>query len=193
MRIELVMQCMWCGRRKVPTEPIEKTCCNSTAKTLFSLGSYENPVLSALIKAAKIQKYTDIYAFLGSLIATELTPIKPQLNQFTLVPIPAYAKTKSLRGFNHAQLFTHSLFCQLHIPIAEPMVKLKDTTPQHTLAAYDRFQTIKGAFGIKLHAHIPSHVLLVDDVKTTGATLREATRILKVAGAKQVCALTIAS
>jgi len=89
---------MICGRRKVPTAPIEKTCCSSIAKTLFSFGSYETPILSQLIKQAKIQKYTDIYASFASFFAHELESYAPQLRHYTLVPIPSFPRVEKYVG-----------------------------------------------------------------------------------------------
>ena len=72
------------------------------------------------------------------------------------------------------------------------LVREKDTKPQAQLSKGNkRYLNIKGAFAIKEEAK-NKQIILIDDVITTGSTIKEATRVLKLYGAKKVFALTIA-
>ena len=73
------------------------------------------------------------------------------------------------------------------------LVKSKTTQTQSTLSAKERLQNIKNAFGVKNVEKIKNKkIILFDDIITTGATVNEISKILKIAGAKKVLVLVIA-
>lgn len=111
-----------------------------------------------------------------------------------VVPVPLHPKRKKQRGFNQALIIAKELAMLKGIKLVEgQLVKLKNILPQTSLKAEDRQKNVKGAFGIKEREKIEGKViLLVDDVYTTGSTIRECSSVLKNAGAKDVRALTLA-
>lgn len=119
----------------------------------------------------------------------ELIKLKPILNDFTLVPIPASKQTWSRRRFNQSQVLARVISDQLGCPLLNSLAKTKETKPQRTLPAQERSANIKGALSVI--APPPPKVLLVDDIKTTGATLLEAAKVLRQAGAKTILGVTI--
>lgn len=82
----------------------------------------------------------------------------------------------------------------VEIPVLERvLIKAKNVPPQTLIQAEEREKNVSGAFRIVKSEQIEKKtVLLVDDVYTTGATIRECSRTLREAGAKEVRALTIA-
>ncbi|MCK4431899.1 MAG: ComF family protein, partial [Candidatus Aminicenantes bacterium] len=110
------------------------------------------------------------------------------------VPVPLHPKRKKQRGFNQAFIIAKELAMLKGIKLVEgQLVKLKNILPQTSLKAEDRQKNVKGAFGIKEREKIEGKIiLLVDDVYTTGSTIRECSSVLKNAGAKDVRALTLA-
>ena len=111
-----------------------------------------------------------------------------------MIPVPLHPKRKRQRGFNQAQLIAKELSRLKRIEIVEEcLVKTKNTPPQTQLDEDQREKNVSEAFGINKGDQIREKVvLLVDDVYTTGATLRECSAVLKEAGAKEVRAITLA-
>jgi ComF family protein len=111
-----------------------------------------------------------------------------------IIPVPLHPKRKRQRGFNQAQLIVKELSRLKRIEIVEEcLVKNRNTPPQTLLDEEEREKNVSGAFGIKKEENIKEKVvLLVDDVYTTGATIRECSSVLKEAGVKEVRAITLA-
>lgn len=112
----------------------------------------------------------------------------------TLIPVPLHRKRKRQRGFNQAQIIAKELARLKGIEIAEGvLIKVKNVPPQTSLAADERERNVTGAFRVKEGEQIQKkRVLLVDDVYTTGATIRECSRVLREAGVKEIRAMTLA-
>lgn len=107
------------------------------------------------------------------------------------VPIPS-SKTKLLqRGFNPVQLIAEnaSRIAPESFRIANVLGQIKETKESVGLSSRERQLNVQGAFEVL--APIPNTVVLIDDVITTGATLRSAAKTLKTAGAKEVFALAL--
>lgn len=102
-----------------------------------------------------------------------------------IIPIPLHKKRLRHRGFNQAAEIGKPI--SRHLNIALDLFncqRIIDTAPQSSLAATQRRKNLRGAFAIKpLHAR---HVAVLDDVITTGSTLREFCATLRKAGAEQI-------
>lgn len=111
-----------------------------------------------------------------------------------VIPVPLHPKRKRERGFNQAQVVAKELARLRGLKCVEGvLVKVKNVLPQTSLEAGERRKNVRGAFGVKDGKHIEGKkVLLVDDVYTTGATVRECSLALREAGAEDVRALTLA-
>lgn len=109
------------------------------------------------------------------------------------LPVPLTRERLARRGYNQAwELMKH-----LHLPQprADLLIKLQDLPEQHTLNRAQRLRNARQAFAAAPHAGAVvrgRHLLLVDDVMTTGATLEAATDVLLRAGAARVSALVYA-
>jgi ComF family protein len=119
---------------------------------------------------------------------------KPDFSDFVLVPIPLSKKKLKWRGFNQAEEIAKELANFLKIPlISDCLVKLKETKDQVELSEKERRENVKGVFFVKNKEKIfGRNILLVDDVFTTGATMEEAARVLKEAGAKEIVGIVAA-
>ena len=106
------------------------------------------------------------------------------------MPVPLHASRLRERGYNQALELAKPLARALRIPLAEGVLsRTKPTAAQTILDAKTRRKNLRGAFVVNesLRAKIEAtHIALIDDVMTTGATLRECTRVLKRAGVARV-------
>ena len=108
-----------------------------------------------------------------------------------LAPVPLHPKRLRHRGFNQALLLAQA-FSQA--PVArEALGRTRPTRPQVGLKPKERRDNVKGAFSVTDPSLVKGkNVLLVDDLYTTGATVKECARVLRKAGARQVEVLTVA-
>ena len=112
-----------------------------------------------------------------------------------LVPIPLHQERERWRGFNQAELLSKMIAENLGIGfLPDLLIRAKNTRPQTKLNEKERQKNIKDAFQISLNSSIAQslNILLFDDVWTTGATLKEAGKVLKKGGAGKVWGLTLA-
>jgi ComF family protein len=111
-----------------------------------------------------------------------------------IIPVPLHPAKERKRGFNQARLLARRLAQRTHVPlVGRCLVKVRPTAAQTSLEARDRQTNLRGAFRVRKSANLSGKVvLLVDDVCTTGTTLREGSQALRQAGVKEVRAVTIA-
>ena len=109
-----------------------------------------------------------------------------------LVPMPLTRRRRWRRGFNQAELLAAVLGRALGLPrLCDRLVRTKDAPPQRSLSRSVRLRNVRGAFKMKRPLPV-QHVALVDDVTTTGATVRAATLALLGGGATRVDVWTVA-
>lgn len=135
-------------------------------------------------------------------LAQALAPLMLQLfeREFALdtidfiIPVPLHAKRESRRGFNQSTLLGEHLSEARHIPLKpELLERIRDTATMNKLGWPERRENMKGAFRIKDAESVKAaHILLIDDIITTGATLNEIAHLLKMNGASRVQGITLA-
>lgn len=109
-----------------------------------------------------------------------------------IIPVPMTKKALLRRGFNQSLLIAKEVSMIKGIPLdIDSLQKTKETLPQVGLEAGERMKNLKGAFFVMGDIK-GKDVLLIDDVMTTGATLRECSKALLKAGATKVICLVIA-
>ena len=109
-----------------------------------------------------------------------------------LVPVPLARARQQARGFNQAALLAERLAAGLRLPVRPRwLTRARATAPQSDLGAAERRANVRGAFAAA-PAVAGRHVIIVDDVLTTGATVAECARALRAAGAFRVGVLTVA-
>jgi competence protein ComFC len=110
-----------------------------------------------------------------------------------IVPVPLHPSRQKQRGYNQAALLARELGAQQKCPVVEDiLIRSKATAPQVDLDAQARRANVHGAFQCRNDSLAGKHVLLVDDVCTTGATLESACLALREAGSSSVWAYTLA-
>lgn len=104
-----------------------------------------------------------------------------------LLPIPLHIARLRQRGYDQALELAKPLSRQLGIPLLCGVIKRhKATAPQSELDKQQRQRNLRDAFSLASNRPLPSHIALIDDVMTTGATLEAAARTLHRAGVARV-------
>jgi ComF family protein len=111
-----------------------------------------------------------------------------------LIPVPLHPHRLRQRGFNQSLLLARQIGRRHSIPVDFlSLERTRVTVPQVELSGAERKKNLYGAFRIRKKENIhQKHILLVDDVFTTGATARECSKVLLRAGAKKVDVITCA-
>jgi len=111
-----------------------------------------------------------------------------------LVPVPLHRARLKKRGFNQSFLLATELSRLIGVPTRPLLRRTRNTPPQVGLKGEARTKNVRGAFSTsdQFAPFAGARLLLIDDVFTTGATLSEAAKALRKAGASEVCALTLA-
>jgi ComF family protein len=121
--------------------------------------------------------------------AREAFPTLPH----ALIPVPLHPARLRERGYNQALELAKPLARALSLPLrTEMLIRTRATRAQSDLDAAARHSNLHGAFGVVENCALPTHVAIVDDVMTTGATLRECARILRHAGVERIDAWALA-
>jgi ComF family protein len=110
-----------------------------------------------------------------------------------IVPVPLDHIRRKQRGYNQAALLANPLSAGAGIPMSvNALRRVRKTCSQVGLSIEERMRNVHEAFSAADSIVNSQSVLLIDDVVTTGATLNACSVALKKAGAKFVCALTLA-
>jgi ComF family protein len=110
-----------------------------------------------------------------------------------IVPVPLHPARERERGFNQAVLLAELLARQVAVPLRAVLERIRYTRTQTAYDRVERMENLRDAFRLRKNANVRQlHVLLIDDVLTTGSTLSECARVLKEAGAISVYAATAA-
>lgn len=168
---------------------------------LWSLGIYQ----SSLRRAIQKLKYKWVSEVAKELIDITLSywvknpPIlldilkKDHGKSWIISAVPLHPTRQKWRGFNQSELLAKLLASKLGLKYENTLKRIRNTKPQIKLLASERKQNIKNAFELYSNSLLlPVNYLLIDDVWTTGSTLKECCYVLKRAGVKTIWALTIA-
>jgi len=127
----------------------------------------------------KFAKATDYARTFGLIMAAQLKLRLDDINFDVVVPMPIGKKRLRKRGYNQAALLAKVIADELRLDFNErTLIKTRETEVQSTLSKSERAKNLKGAFGIIDNKLNGKRVLLIDDVRTTGASLDEASSAL---------------
>lgn len=166
----------------------------------MSGGTYEG-ALREIIHAFKYQGRRSLADPLGGILRDAGSVLLEGCDH-VVVPVPLHPWRRMRRGFNQARDLAKRL--DRH-PVVDALWRVRSTRSQMTLNADARHSNVRGAFivsplltgrarldGVRRPLIDDRIIVLVDDVRTTGATLDECAKVLLAAGAREVRALTVA-
>lgn len=209
--------CRMCGNRLALTENEICTVCNwQLPRTDHPTTPYDNPMARLfwgrfpLEKAAAWMYYQpsnpqcklvydikyygqdELAFYLGQLVAREF-----QAHDFfddidMIVPMPLTFLRRLKRGYNQAERIARGVSDVTGIPVAKPVKRVKFVNSQTRLSSFERAENVKDAFRLKApEALNGKHILIVDDVVTTGATVSSCAMELCKAGDMKVSILSL--
>lgn len=175
--------CTWCEALP-PWVRAVRSCC--WAEDGVSLG---------IVHALKYAGWRSVAVGIGDRIARVEWPRDVVVERSALVPVPLAAVRRRERGFNQAELIANAIALHWHVPVwPHCLERTRATRTQTQLTPGERRGNVRGAFRAAPHAPDlrGSHLVLVDDVVTTAATLNACADALREAGARIVSYVTFA-
>jgi ComF family protein len=156
---------------------------------VIALFQYQFPI-TQMISRLKFHQDLTMSSVLGYLLVKYINwSDKPDC----IIPVPLHIKRMRTRGFNQSLEIVRCLSRQLKIPINNKLVKrIRHTLPQTQLSAKKRKKNIRGAFKAVGPVHNIQHVMIFDDVITTGSTVLELAKTLKKVRVKKITILCCA-
>lgn len=189
----------FCDRCGMPLVEFDDPCAHCMGKgvphfeRVVRLGVFEDP-LKHLIHEMKYHRRWPIAEMLARRVLAH-EPAKALLTETdVLVPVPLHAFRQISRGYNQAEVLAQTIGKACGLRVAKSLVRARRTPMQTAMPSQtQRLENMKDAFLLVDQKHVRGkHVVLVDDVMTTGATLQSAARTISDAKPASLCALVVA-
>lgn len=188
--------CKGCGRPV--REEIQEYCkvCKKTPP-LWEAGRCLFPYqgeMGETLRLVKREGTKEFVRFFGEQLAEECQLFLKQIRPDCIVPVPLHRTKLRSRGFNQAELLARELGSRTGIPVCNLLIKRKKTKDQKLLTGAERRRNLRHAFAVSVafeKEESPQTVLLLDDVLTTGSTLRACTETLRQHGVRHVYVICV--
>lgn len=182
-------QCLQCGSFGV----YSSACGNCREWPAYYVGNHAVwPYQKAYRQLIKEFKFHN-KPWLAEALAPELLPYLPQQYDL-LVPVPLHPNRLNERGYNQSELLVRVLSRISGMPWQNCLERVRDTPHQTGLGRKERLHNLQGAFACRKNIQVKNkRIILIDDVFTTGTTLRSCARVLYRHGAKEIQSCTLAS
>ncbi|WP_025073701.1 ComF family protein [Bacteroides faecichinchillae] len=210
--------CLVCGRPLAKGEECICTMCNiNLPRTNYHLQE-DNPVEQLFWGKVPLERATSFFfyrkgsdfrqilhqlkyggrkelgATMGRYMASELLPSGFFKGIDVIIPVPLHKKKQQLRGYNQSEWIVRGIAAVTGISVnTESIIRRKNTETQTRKSTFERWENVDGIFELHSSEHLPGkHVLIVDDVLTTGATtVACASALMEVQGIR-ISILTLA-
>lgn len=160
---------------------------------LISIAEYKPP-LNKLIQLFKYKHYDYLAKYLAQIMIDQLLSLGCDLSNYNLIiPVPLSRQKLKEREFNQTYLLAETLANYFNILIKDDIIYAnKDTASQVNLTKKERKRNIENKFFINDVDLKGQRVILLDDIFTTGATIKACAKLLKQAKAETILVLTLA-
>lgn len=160
------------------------------AKLQVHSGVMYSPIASKIILAAKENGLAGADTLVIDSIIHVLSLARFDDHNIRLVPIPSSPSARRRRGRSFIVDITSKIGRELGIPVSDSLELCRKVVDQSGLDATARTENMQGAFALKQGAFPRGDLILIDDVVTTGATLTEAARVLRLHGLHVLASVT---
>jgi len=168
-------------------------------KTIWVATDYNNKILQCLIHNLKFQYIEEISSILGNLVIKYLNnfeifkKFEITSENSIIVTVPLHKKKLLKRGFNQSDLLAQEISNYFKIPFVNLISRQKNTQTQIGLDRQARQKNVQDAFILNnYNSYKNKKIILIDDVVTTGSTLKECAKILQKNGFEEIYGLVIA-
>ena len=180
----------WCGGCGAPVPVAVGRCpaCRGRIAGARQAVVYAGPA-PGIVAGLKDGRRRGLAALIGDVVCAAVP--RPPAGA-VLVPVPLGPRRARERGFNQSALIARALGDRWALPVADALLRVHEGADQRGARARARARQAAGAFAARPGVAIPPTAWLVDDVRTTGATLADCARALRAAGAREVGATCFA-
>lgn len=148
--------------------------------------AYANPIVRQLICAWKYDGDANAFQILHRLVAPRLALLRSIIEEkkiVAIVPVPLSTWKERWRGFSQSRDLARLLGAELHLPVVDILDRKHRLRAQANLSHDVRKSALKrNPFSVKEGAELPTRILLIDDVETTGATMNAVEEVLLANG-----------
>jgi ComF family protein len=185
------------GPQRTEKEPPPniRSACHPEGFTFGAATDYRDDAVRELILALKFRSARAAAEPLGRFLARYIRDLGIASPDILLVPLPLSRRRERTRGFNQAELIAHCAGAELGASVVSHVLRrTRDTRPQSDIhERRERAENVRGAFAMENADAVGGRVvILVDDVRTSGATLAEAVAALRTAQPARIYALVVA-
>jgi len=143
--------------------------------------------ISQMVQDVKYRGYSSLAVTLGEMMAEELAGTDFFRDVDFLVPIPITLFKRMRRGYNQTELIAHGVGNILGIPVVKALKAVRGHPTQTGLSHTERSKNVEGVFAVSdTQALAGKHLMIIDDICTTGSTIVSAARVL-LSGIADVC------
>jgi ComF family protein len=155
---------------------------------------YGDPVVQSAIRYLKYKRIKKLAGRISETMENYIAELNFDFSGFIAAPVPLHRKKEFSRGFNQSRIIAELISKKLNLPLEDLLVKTRNNKQQAGLKNYEkRKENAAGCFSAVNFGKISGkNIILIDDVFTSGATMNEAVKVLKSAGAKKIIALVAA-
>ncbi len=155
---------------------------------------YSGHILKNMLHGLKYKRRRDVGLALGRLLGVQLSRCAFFEKPDVVIPVPIHKKRRKIRAYNQAELIASEISKTLDIPLKNQILtKVKNLESQTRKSRYERSAEIDAGLCVNQSENlIGLHVLLVDDILTTGATLEACALKLKSFGVQRFSFVTLA-
>jgi len=181
--------CQRCGASAGPGSVLADGCTFCRGKALAwdrvtRLSLYDEP-MDGWVKQMKFAKQWSWATHLGRLLGERVgDPI--EADKMVVTYVPMHWRRRWRRGFNQAELMAKSLAKSRGWPMVPMLERTVWTPPQPSVIASQRMANVKKSFAVRAVDLTGWQVVVVDDIKTSGATLGTCCKLLKGSGARSI-------
>lgn len=177
---------------------------NSLMKTLagrvplvYGLSFYlfeKSGKVQKLLHAIKYQDQKELAEHLGKMYASDLVAAKCLKDVDVVIPIPLHKHKLKARGYNQSEWYAKGIAAHMDKELSlDSLVRVIETSTQTKRKKYERWENVDGIFELNNNSQLENkHILLVDDVVTTGATIEAAWQVFKTISGLRMSIASIA-